>query len=281
VGRWEAWENGDSSCLAASRPNLDYFVHHARSMWLQCRLGRCWPIDGFSPPTTFAQSSPSFNIRGSRNGRGYAASPRAALRVAEPLYWASARGVEAALTEGRIGVLTGPFGAGKTALAVMAAESLRHKVPGGIALQAAGHRARLTDLVAAAFPTAPTQSALLIIDEYDQMGRERGESIQRLLEDHAWLSVLLVGVMGLRIRGGREIALGWLSRTEAFEFARRLTSKRGLQLAESDLHSLIDATRGVPRLLARAIGSGHRGKADRIRGYSAAGRVLPTWSHWS
>src|SRR2546428_12224488 len=79
--------------------------------------------------------------------------------------------IQEALTRNRLVAITGPFGCGKTALALMAADRLKPQFPGGIAIRAADPQLDISNLVVAAFPITPRQPALLILDEYQQLVR--------------------------------------------------------------------------------------------------------------
>jgi restriction system protein len=161
--------------------------------------------------------------------------------------------VQQALTRNRLVAITGPYGSGKTALAVIAAEKLKPQFPGGVEIVRAGPHLRLTDLVAAAFPVTPRQSSLLILDEYEQIRRRAGRPIERLLSDRGWLSILLVGTTSAHLTSIPHVDLGAFSHDEAMDFAQRVSEKLGRSIPLSELARIVDVTQNLPRLLARAL----------------------------
>jgi restriction system protein len=162
--------------------------------------------------------------------------------------------IQDALTRNRLAAINGPFGSGKTMLALMAAETLKPKFPGGISIRVADPDADFSSLLAAAFPVKPHQPALLILDEFEHLTRKQDSSVLSILADHPWLSMLIVGTTSPRINGLHQISLSGFSRAEAMDFAQRVTARLGGSVSSSDLSLLIEATLGLPRLLAVTLG---------------------------
>lgn len=161
--------------------------------------------------------------------------------------------IQESLTRNRLVAITGPFGSGKTALALMAADKLKPRFPGGIGLRTAYPHENLSDVLVAAFPVTPQQSALLIIDEYERFVQWPSASAHRTLADNSWLSLLLVGTELPRISGIAQITLSGFSRADAMIFAQRASTKLGRSIPPSDIVLLVDITQGLPRLLARSL----------------------------
>ena len=165
--------------------------------------------------------------------------------------------VQEALTHNRVVAITGPFGSGKTALALMAADGLRLTFPGGIAIQSLSRSRDGREMVTAAFPAIPNQAALLILDDYVEDYSPGGQPVrlvvERALQEHRWLSMLLLGPVLPCVKGVVQISLGGFSYSDAMAFAQRVAVKSGRNVPLADLALLIGTTRGFPRLLARAL----------------------------
>src|SRR5262245_41759743 len=79
--------------------------------------------------------------------------------------------VQETFKENRLAAITGPYGSGKTVLAIVAGEEIKSQFAGGVKILCAEPGQRITDLLAAAFPIIPRQSALLIMVELPPAGR--------------------------------------------------------------------------------------------------------------
>jgi restriction system protein len=158
-----------------------------------------------------------------------------------------------ALRVTRTVILSGPFGSGKTTLALATAETMRAEFPGGIVLRAGSNNDSAARIIAEAFPVPPSKSALLVLDEAEYL-RERGISaLISQAQDAANLRLLLVGTGIKRRRGAAFLDLGPFTEQEARAFLTRAAAAAQRSLADAEVAEILRIVGTQPRLLTVAL----------------------------
>ena len=152
----------------------------------------------------------------------------------------------------RLGVILGPYGSGKTTLALATAEALRPRFE-SVRIVSVTSNTAWKELRELAVRPRRQGRLLLVVDEVDQVPAEFIGRLLELVRKVDWLSLILVGALGRHLVVPASVTLGGFSKKEAYAFAARAAHAAGVEFTPADLRSIVSATDGHPRLLAAAL----------------------------